>query len=61
MKILGTVITKEFVYDSDEERNKHVSKMVAEGWKDSGQDHKDMNMSFRNPDWKPYSRLFKYE
>lgn len=61
MKSLGTVTIKEFIYDSEEERNTHVAKMVSEGWDDSGKVQKDINCSLNNPNWKPYSKLFKYE
>lgn len=61
MQSLGTVIIKEFVYDSEEERNIHVGKMISEDWEDSGKVRKDINMSLSNPNWKPYAKLFKYE
>lgn len=61
MQSLGTVIIKEFIYNSEEERNTHVTKMAKDGWEDSGKVQKDINQSFNNPNWKPYAKLFKYE
>lgn len=50
----------EYLYDSEEERNKHSKEMKEKGFKDSGQSMFDINYSFENPDWKWYGKYFSF-
>lgn len=55
-----TVHTKEFFYDSEEDRQKHLEKMVADGYEADSQ-IKETVGSFFNPDYVWFGRYWKTE
>jgi len=61
MKLLNKTIKEEYIYDSEEEKFNHSDQMVINGYIDSGQLRKDINMSLSNPDYKIYGCYYKYE
>lgn len=61
MELLKKTIHEEYIYESMEEKVEHAREMMINGFEDSGQIKKDINMSFSNPDYRIYGNYYKYE
>ena len=62
MKLKLRTIIEEYFYDTEEEREDHVSKMGKDGWECSGQVRRNLTESFYKPsEWRWYGKYFKYE
>lgn len=53
-------LIEQYLYDSEEERNKHAEQMIKNGFKDSGQVKENVG-TIMNPEFVWFGSYYKYE
>lgn len=59
MQILKKIMTEEYIYQSEEEREAHRNEMMTDGWNASEQIKKDIDNSIHCPDYRFYGLYTK--